>query len=382
MAARLTRAKKKIAAARIPYAVPSAGRAARARRRGADRHPPALRDRAHRALGRATSCATTLDRPRARPGAHAAAAAAGRPRGRGAAGAAARPPRAPRDAHRRATAGCCASRSRTAPRGTATLIAEADRLVVGRAARRPARALHAAGGDRRAARRRRRATRRPTGRRSSTLYDELLRVWPSPVVALNRAVAVSMVDGPEAALAEVEALERDGRLAGYRYLPADQGRPAAPPRPRRRGGRRLPGGARAQRQRGRAGVPGRARRLAALGRRPRLGGRALAHAEAPRARDRHEPLAVARRRQDAALAPARRAGLPDGGGCGVGRGGRRRGAAAVRAVGHGARWRATLTGASRRGHGPDRGFWRFGRLPARPFRWDDRRTGVSGPEET
>ena len=53
-----------------------------------------------------------------------------------------------------------------------------------------------------------------------TLYDELLRIWPSPVVALNRAVAVSMVDGPQAALEEVEALERDPRLAGYRYLPA------------------------------------------------------------------------------------------------------------------------------------------------------------------
>jgi RNA polymerase sigma-70 factor, ECF subfamily len=53
-----------------------------------------------------------------------------------------------------------------------------------------------------------------------TLYDELLRIWPSPVVALNRAVAVSMVDGPEAALAEVDALDREGRLAGYRYLPA------------------------------------------------------------------------------------------------------------------------------------------------------------------
>jgi RNA polymerase sigma-70 factor (ECF subfamily) len=52
------------------------------------------------------------------------------------------------------------------------------------------------------------------------LYDELLRRWPSPVVALNRAVAVAMVHGPEAALAEVEALERDGRVAGYRYLPA------------------------------------------------------------------------------------------------------------------------------------------------------------------
>ena len=52
------------------------------------------------------------------------------------------------------------------------------------------------------------------------LYDELLRVWPSPVVTLNRAVAVAMVDGPAAALEEVDALERDGRLAGYRYLPA------------------------------------------------------------------------------------------------------------------------------------------------------------------
>ena len=52
------------------------------------------------------------------------------------------------------------------------------------------------------------------------LYDELLRLWPSPVVALNRAVALAMADGPEAALAEVEALERGGRLAGYRYLPS------------------------------------------------------------------------------------------------------------------------------------------------------------------
>jgi RNA polymerase sigma-70 factor (ECF subfamily) len=52
------------------------------------------------------------------------------------------------------------------------------------------------------------------------LYGELLRVWPSPVVALNRAVAVAMVDGPAAALAEVEALARDGRLDGYRYLAA------------------------------------------------------------------------------------------------------------------------------------------------------------------
>ncbi|MDT7704715.1 MAG: polymerase sigma-70 factor, subfamily [Pseudonocardiales bacterium] len=52
------------------------------------------------------------------------------------------------------------------------------------------------------------------------LYDRLLQVWSSPVVALNRAVAVSMVHGPGAALDEIEALERDDRLAGYHYLPA------------------------------------------------------------------------------------------------------------------------------------------------------------------
>jgi RNA polymerase sigma-70 factor (ECF subfamily) len=52
------------------------------------------------------------------------------------------------------------------------------------------------------------------------LYDALLRCWPTPVVALNRTVAVAMVRGPAAALPEVEALEQDPRLAGYRYLPA------------------------------------------------------------------------------------------------------------------------------------------------------------------
>lgn len=53
-----------------------------------------------------------------------------------------------------------------------------------------------------------------------TLYDELLSVWPSPVVALNRTVAVSMVSGPEQALEQVAELEKDSRLARYQYLPA------------------------------------------------------------------------------------------------------------------------------------------------------------------
>jgi len=52
------------------------------------------------------------------------------------------------------------------------------------------------------------------------LYDLLLAVWPSPVVALNRAVVVSMLDGPAAALPLIDALAQDSRLASYHYLPA------------------------------------------------------------------------------------------------------------------------------------------------------------------
>ncbi|HEX4226273.1 MAG TPA: sigma-70 family RNA polymerase sigma factor [Pseudonocardiaceae bacterium] len=52
------------------------------------------------------------------------------------------------------------------------------------------------------------------------LYDLLLRGWPSPVVALNRAVAVSFLRGPEAGLAELEPLAEEPQLAGYPYLAA------------------------------------------------------------------------------------------------------------------------------------------------------------------
>lgn len=47
------------------------------------------------------------------------------------------------------------------------------------------------------------------------LYDVLLRLQPSPVIELNRAVAVAMRDGPEAGLALVEALLARGDLADY-----------------------------------------------------------------------------------------------------------------------------------------------------------------------
>jgi RNA polymerase sigma-70 factor, ECF subfamily len=52
------------------------------------------------------------------------------------------------------------------------------------------------------------------------LYDALRSVAPSPLVDLNRAVAVSMVDGPAAGLALVDALTGDPRLAAHHLLPA------------------------------------------------------------------------------------------------------------------------------------------------------------------
>jgi RNA polymerase sigma-70 factor (ECF subfamily) len=50
------------------------------------------------------------------------------------------------------------------------------------------------------------------------LYDLLLARWPSPVVALNRAVALSFAESPDAALEVVQALAEDPALATYPYL--------------------------------------------------------------------------------------------------------------------------------------------------------------------
>src|ERR1700723_329455 len=49
------------------------------------------------------------------------------------------------------------------------------------------------------------------------LYDQLLRIQPSPVVQLNRAVAIAMCEGPEAGLANIDAVLEQGELANY-YL--------------------------------------------------------------------------------------------------------------------------------------------------------------------
>jgi len=55
------------------------------------------------------------------------------------------------------------------------------------------------------------------------LYDDLLSLKPSPVVALNRAIALAMVDGPAAGIRALEKLERHRALARYHLLPAALG---------------------------------------------------------------------------------------------------------------------------------------------------------------
>ncbi|MFD8703873.1 RNA polymerase sigma factor [Kitasatospora sp. NPDC059648] len=57
----------------------------------------------------------------------------------------------------------------------------------------------------------------------AALYGRLLALSPSPVVALNRAVAVSMVQGPAAALELVDALAAEPALRGYHLLPSVRG---------------------------------------------------------------------------------------------------------------------------------------------------------------
>jgi RNA polymerase sigma-70 factor (ECF subfamily) len=54
----------------------------------------------------------------------------------------------------------------------------------------------------------------------ATLYGVLYQMLPTPVVALNRAVAVAMADGPAAGLALVDEVASSGALSGYRLLPA------------------------------------------------------------------------------------------------------------------------------------------------------------------
>src|SRR6516165_10188198 len=56
-----------------------------------------------------------------------------------------------------------------------------------------------------------------------SLYDTLMSVRPSPVVALNRAIAIAQRDGPEHGLEAIGAIEDRDRLAGYPFYPAALG---------------------------------------------------------------------------------------------------------------------------------------------------------------
>lgn len=52
------------------------------------------------------------------------------------------------------------------------------------------------------------------------LYDELERAEPSPIVSLNRAVAIAMADGPQSGLAIIDRVARNGDLDNYHLLHA------------------------------------------------------------------------------------------------------------------------------------------------------------------
>ncbi len=89
----------------------------------------------------------------------------------------------------------------------------------------------------------------------AALYGELARMVPTPVVELNRAVAVGMSDGPEAGLRLVDALDASGALGGLPPAPGHSRRPAPSARAPVRRRRGLPRGARARRERRRASLP-------------------------------------------------------------------------------------------------------------------------------
>jgi RNA polymerase sigma factor (sigma-70 family) len=55
------------------------------------------------------------------------------------------------------------------------------------------------------------------------LYDLLMRIRPSPVVALNRAIAIAQQCGPESGIAAIHAIAHQERLASYPFLPAALG---------------------------------------------------------------------------------------------------------------------------------------------------------------
>ena len=220
MAARVTRAKKKISAARIPYRVPGTGRAAGPPRRRPDRRPPALHHRAHGADRRPAWCAATwstraLDLARMLRAAD--ARRAGGARAARADAADRRPPRDPLDADGRLLLLEEQDRSRW-DRGRHRRGTRAGRSRRCAAAAGPVRA---AGGDRGAACRGARRWDETDWPQILELYDVLL---TRLAVAGGRAQPGGRGgDGRRAGRPRSprsSGSSADGRLAGYRYLPA------------------------------------------------------------------------------------------------------------------------------------------------------------------
>jgi RNA polymerase sigma factor (sigma-70 family) len=126
-------------------------------------------------------------------------------------------------------------RARTGPDGAAILLLDQDRgrwdyLLIGRglAALARAEALGGAGfytlqAGIAACHARARTAEETDWARIVALYDELGRVAPSPVIELNRAVAVAMASGPAAGLDLVDDLAANPRLQGYYLLPSVRG---------------------------------------------------------------------------------------------------------------------------------------------------------------
>jgi RNA polymerase sigma factor (sigma-70 family) len=126
-------------------------------------------------------------------------------------------------------------RARTGPDGAAILLLDQDRgrwdyLLIGRglAALARAEALGGAGfytlqAGIAACHARARTAEETDWTRIVALYDELGRVAPSPVIELNRAVAVAMASGPAAGLDLVDDLAANPRLQGYYLLPSVRG---------------------------------------------------------------------------------------------------------------------------------------------------------------
>ena len=129
------------------------------------------------------------------------------------------------------------SRARVGPSGEPILLLDQNRALLGsaphpswsrraracREARRRARPVRAPGRDRRLSRAGARRRRRRTGRASRRSTTQLAELAPSPVVELNRAVAVAMAFGPAAGLELVDALTSEPSLESYHLLPSVRG---------------------------------------------------------------------------------------------------------------------------------------------------------------